>query len=382
MLGASDRTGSLQRSLFREIREGLRALGEADDRGDATDAYLRMRDLDGSLRDLAANARDFHAAVAQLRRENDVDPERFLAYKHALIEYLEEFLEDFLVERSLINTAVAEVLGRGVDRVTALAATGDDSAGLFSDVDLKATWRARWVGLVAWFAPGSDRPTGADDLSAATVGAIKDLLELLRRVSESARRPITRASELVVLARWFHRLPDDDSADVLFDAAFGLGRPVHLAEEDPDPERTNPSTSWWDAEPVDVSVTLREHGKLPSPGRPGRAEDFSVTKAQLAAEHEAARRGRIEAAARLVARPIEGRTLSEPEVSVLLELLDRAAHQRPVGNQPGPTAPVVVEGAAARLVADPDGMVVRTTRGALALDDHRLEVAPAESADR
>lgn len=378
VLGASDSAGSLQRTLFRDIRDNLAALGPAVDEADAETVYLRLRDLDGSLRDLAANARDFHAAVAQLRREHDVDPERFLAYKHLLIDYLDQFLEHLLTQRALIRAAVDEVSSRGVDRMVALAAAGDDSAGLFATVDLEATWRARWDGLAGWFAARSDGPAGADDLAAATTGAIRDLLALLRRLTESARRPITRASELVVLARWFRRLPDDAEAAELFDAAFGLGRPRHLSQVEVDPERTPSATSWWTAPPVEVPVTLREHGRRASPGRPGKAVDFAATKARLAAEHRAARAARAEAAARLVARPIEGRTLSDAELAVLLELLDRAAHQRPVGSAPSAPAPaIVIEGASAVLRADPAGMEVRTGRGTLTLHGHRLLIEPA-----
>jgi uncharacterized protein (TIGR02677 family) len=331
-----------------------------------------MRDLDASLHDLARNARDFHAAVAQLRREHDVDPERFLAYKHLLIDYLEQFLEHLAVQRSLIARAAAEVSDRGVDRLAKLAAAGDDSGGLFVEDDLVSAWRGRWLGLVGWFAlTGADR-SGADDLEAATTGAIRDLLALLRRVTESARRPITRASELVVLARWFRSLPDDRAAAELFDASFGLGRPLHLAESELDPEGTPASVSWWDAPPVPVSVTLREHGRRASPGRPAPATDYRLTKERLLAEHRAAQAARAEAAARLGARPIEGRILSSAEMEVFLQILDRAAHQRSTRPEDEATGEVVVEGLSARLEPSDLGMTVRTASGSLTVDGYRL----------
>ncbi|HXH56232.1 TIGR02677 family protein [Iamia sp.] len=374
VLDASDQSGSLQRTLFRDIRENLQELAGALDRRDPERAYLRLRDLDGSLRDLAANARDFHAAVAQLRREHDVAPDRFLAYKDLLITYLEQFLEHLVAQRALVVRAVQAVEERGIDRLVELAAAGDDSAGLFDDGDRAELWRERWDGLAGWFVAPPRGAAGADDLIGATTAAISDLLSLLRQVTESARRPITRASELVVLARWFRRLGTDAEAAELFDAAFGLGRPLHLGGADDDPETTPAATSWWDATPVPVPVTLREHGRRPSSGRSGHAADFSAHKARLAAEHRAAQAARAEAAARLRARPVEGRVLSDPELAVLFELLDRAAHQRPVGDAPGHDAPVVIEGTAARLEPDPDGMAVRSRRGTLTLSDHRLVV--------
>jgi uncharacterized protein (TIGR02677 family) len=99
VLGAAERAGSLQRALFRDIGENLDALGAAVDADDATATYLGHRDLGGALNDLAANARDFYARMAELRREHALAPERFLAYKHLLIDYLEKFLDDLFCYR-------------------------------------------------------------------------------------------------------------------------------------------------------------------------------------------------------------------------------------------------------------------------------------------
>jgi len=85
VLGAAELAGSLQRSMFRNIRENPNALTPAVDATDSTATCLRMRSLDGALRDLAASASDFHSTVAELRRETELAPERFLAYKHLLI---------------------------------------------------------------------------------------------------------------------------------------------------------------------------------------------------------------------------------------------------------------------------------------------------------
>jgi uncharacterized protein (TIGR02677 family) len=380
VLDADDQQGSLQRTLLRDIRDGLAQLTAAIDGGDAEAVYLRLRDLDGALQDLASNARAFHASVTQLRREHDVDPDRFLAYKHLLIDYLEQFLEHLTTQREQVARAVEAVEQRGVERMVALAAAGDDSAGLFGDGDREEIWRRRWAGLAAWFVRAPGAPSGADDLEAATISAIRDLLSMLRRVVESSRRPITRASELVTMARWFRRLTSDEEAAELFDAAFGLGRPLHLSGHPNEVEPPSPTASWRSTPPVLVPLTLREHGRRPSPGRPAPAVDYRKEKARLAAEHAALQEARARAAAQLVARPIEGRVLSDPEVGVLFELLDRAAHRRAVGAAAADLAPVVIEGAAAVLVGDPVGMVLQTRRGTLTLEAHRIEVGPAGGA--
>jgi uncharacterized protein (TIGR02677 family) len=372
VLGAAEQQGSLQRALFRDIRENLDALAHAVDAGDATATYLRLRDLDGALRDLAANARDFHATMAELRREHELAPERFLAYKHLLIDYLQQFLDDLFRYRTQIGAQVAAIEHRGVDRLVGLAAEGDDSAGLFGDLDLAARWRDRWAGLTAWFrADRGNRSAGAEELAAATTTAIRDLMAFLRKLTESATRPITRASELIHLARWFGRCEPDD-AHRLFDAAFGLAPPHHLGQEEDDPDRAPAATSWWDAPPVDVPVTLREYGRRAPAPPPAAAADYREAKARLAAEHREHRAARVEAAARLTARPIDDRLLTPGELSLLLELLDRALHQRPLDGE----FKVDVEAEGVRLIlATANGAtVVATTAGTLTLPGVELEV--------
>ena len=372
VLGAAEHAGSLQRALFRDIRENLDALAGAVDAGDATAAYLRLRDLDGALRDLAANAREFHATMAELRREHELAAERFLAYKHLLIEYLQQFLDDLLRYRVQIARQITAVEQRGLDRVVELAAAGDDSAGVFVDHDLAARWRDRWAGLARWFrAEPSQATAGADDLAAATTAAIRDLVSFLRKLTESATRPITRASELLHLARWFARC-EPDEAHRLFDAAFGLAPPHHLHQGEDDPDRTPASASWWDAPPVTVPVTLREYGRRAPAPPPSAAVDYREAKARLAAEHRERRAARVEAAARLTARPLQGRALTPGEFALLLELVERGLHQRPLTGE----FKVEVEAEGVRLIlATSDASTpVRTDAGTLTFTGVELEV--------
>lgn len=381
VLGADDQQGSLQRTLLRDIREGLAQLAVAIEAGDADVVYLRLRDLDGALRDLAANARDFHASIALLRREHDVDPERFAAYKHLLIDYLEQFLSHLSTQREHVAKAVRRVEELGIDRMVGLAAEGDDSAGFFDNSDRQDLWRRRWSGLASWFVSRPGQRSGADDLEAATTAAIRELLNLLRRVVESSRRPITRASELIHMARWFRRLDSDDAAAELFDAAFGLGQPLHLGGQPTSAAMSDLpdlSTSWLTAPPVSVPVTLRERGRRPGPGRPAPVADYRLAKEKLSAEHAEHQAARARAAAQLTARPIEGRTLSDAELGVFFELLDRALHRRPVGGAPGDTTAVMIEGASATLRPDSGGMVISTRRGTMTIEGHRLEVVRTE----
>lgn len=375
VLGAAEKSGSLQRALFRDIRENLEALAVAIDAADATATYLRLRELDGALTDLAANAREFHASMAHLRQERELVPETFLAYKHLMIDYLQQFLDDLIRFRLQIAQRVNSVESRGLERLGELAAAGDDSAGIFGREDLSGLWLQRWAGLASWFRPERHREqTGVEDLHSATTIAIRDLMTFLRKLTESATRPITRASELIHLARWFLR-SDAPEAHLLFDAAFGLSTPHHIDILHADPELISPSTSWWDAEPVDVPVTLRLYGRASPAPPPQSALDFSATRRHLAEQHERRRTERLNAATRLAARPLDGRSLSHGEFSLLLELLNRCLHQRPLEG----AFKVAVEAEGVRLIlASSDSTaVIATQAGTLTLENATLEVQPA-----
>jgi uncharacterized protein (TIGR02677 family) len=196
-------------------------------------------------------------------------------------------------------------------------------------------------------------------------------MAFLRKLTESATRPITRASELIHLARWFAR-SEPDEAHRLFDAAFGLAAPHHLGQGEADPEHTPAATSWWAAPPVEVPVTLREYGRRAPAPPPASAVDYRVAKARLASEHRQRRAARVDAAARLTARPIGGRRLTAGEFSLLLELLDRALHQRTLAGE----FKVEVEAEGLRLILATAAAttVIASGSGTLTLSGVELEV--------
>jgi uncharacterized protein (TIGR02677 family) len=327
VLDAVERSGALQRALFRSLRQDLEALAQAVADGDATAVYLGLRDLDSALVDLAGNARDFYAAMGRLRREDSVDDAVFLAYKDQLITYLQDFHDDLVRNRAVITGQLTRLDAERA-RLLALAAEGDDSGGLFAaGVD----WSGRWAGMLAWFCATPGRPAGIDELGRATTAAIRDLITYLRRLTEAATRPVTRAAELTHLARWFARLESDDEAHELFDVAVGLGRPLHVGVDHPDPDVVAATASWWDAAAVPVPVTVRNHGRNATPGRTPRRVDYTAGGARLAVEQERRHGERAHAARRLRHLRLDRDQLSAEEWSLLLRLIDEALHARTVG---------------------------------------------------
>jgi uncharacterized protein (TIGR02677 family) len=243
VLAAVETAGGLRARLFEGMRRNLELLLEAVRAGDAGGVYGLLRSLDTDLRDLTRSAQDFSTRLAELTRGADLDAAVFLDCKELLLSYLSTFSDDLYRYRRRMAVTAAAIAAEGVDRLVELAAAGDDgaAAALGLGSDLRASWQSRWTGLEGWLTPADGRPSGLEELFAATTQAVGDVLAQIRRLSEADSRPVDRTSELVALARWFHRCDRDADAHALFDAAFGLGRTPRVSGLPPDPTRDRPA---------------------------------------------------------------------------------------------------------------------------------------------
>lgn len=225
VLSASIDEANLSRLVFPDILADLTALAAANVAGDTEEVYRKLIRLDRVLADMAERAARFYLMLGDLSRSNDTRPEIFLAHKDALLSHLREFHLELQRFTPLLRRAIDEVEATGLDRMIDAAADADER--LFrSPQERLDDWRHRWQGMRAWFAaPGHDRQSEADRLGEATVGAISDVLALLRRVTEARRTGVSRESQLRHLAVWFAASPTEEAAHALFEAAFGLGAP-------------------------------------------------------------------------------------------------------------------------------------------------------------
>lgn len=330
VLGATAESGALQRTMFRQVRTTLTDLAAAVAARDAAGVYLHLRALDLALAQLATNAREFYATINRIAREERLDDHVFLLYKDQLIAYLQSFHDDLVRNRSLIAGQLAELDRDRRRELLQLAEQGDDSAGPFTrGVD----WAQRWDGMLDWFVPGRSERLEVDALSGATTVAIRELLTLLRRLTEQATRPVNRASELRETAAWFARCESDAEAHTLFDAAFGLSPVEHVGLAVADPDASGRFPSWWEVPPVDVPLSLRTYGRKPARGATAKRHDYSAAKAVLAREREAEADRRAAATARLLAVDLSDARVGPAEWPTLLTWLDQALAERPAGHR-------------------------------------------------
>lgn len=379
VLSASMDDSGLSRLVFADLLADLSALADANVAGDAEEVYRKLNRLDRALNDIAERTARFYHMLGDLSRINDVRPEVFLAHKDALLAHLRDFHDELQRYSPRLREAVEAAERTGLERLIEAAAEADER--LFrTPTERVEDWRRRWSGLRSWLAPpDEDQISEADRLADATIGAIGDVLALLRRVTEARRGGVSRESQLRHLAAWFTAVGSEEAAHALFDAAFGLGAPRHVNVAYDDPESIANRRSWWEAPAVELSRTLVETGRESGSrnGTPARLDLAEAGRARLRRDRLADERRMTEAAADLVRIDLASDVLDDAQVAVLLRLLDLALAARTAGRAPVHVA-AAAHGVRLQLTLRPDTYTTVTTKhGRLHIDGYAVEATPA-----
>ncbi|WP_344560882.1 TIGR02677 family protein [Streptomyces axinellae] len=353
---ALGRRGALQAVALHDIVTQLRALLSlaGQDAPDPAKTYLTLDGLTSRFTALAENARAFMGSLQRTIDLHGVEVEAFLAYKDQLIHYLERFVQDLITLGSTVARLITQLDREDgacpdspsrVDPLLRIAAGREAADAAPEEAERAfdaayARWTDRWQGLAAWFLSQDGRPAQARLLRTRALGAIPQLLAVVRTLNERRAGRSDRSADFRTLARWFAEAPDDAARHRLWRTAFGLYPARHLsvdadtlAARTADP--TPPSTPWARAEPLRISPQLRRTGSYERRGKARRVEDRSPARRQLAeraakeAEQLAAARARLATGGRQIRLSDLGE-LDPDAFALFLQLLgDALATWRP-----------------------------------------------------
>lgn len=402
VLGAADSAREISRQMLALVARGLAELAdllEQPGSPDIAEAGDRVGTLFVQFAEFADSVRDFYAYLGTVLSRYDLDSADYTGFKELLLDYVESITE----EVSLLAPRVAADLRRCEPHLpTLLTALDAADPGLTGLAEISPGTRiqrgpgrdlADWEALRGWFEGGDDTPSEVDQLRAATLRALQSLLANAKRMIRASGGEVSRRRDLLRLARWFDEA-DENAAEDLFAAAFGLYGARHLSYALSPDVPVPASASWWHGPDVDVPVSLRERGSRAARGRTAGAEDHTEQKKHLVEQAATAARAREAAAAELrAAGPrLDGIRLSSAGLSLLLELLasalGAASTRRPAGGD-GTRAAVLVTGAYA-VAKDVDlaltvshaaghRLVLRSPSGDLRLDDLNLLLSAAST---
>ncbi|MDJ0380158.1 TIGR02677 family protein [Streptomyces sp. G-G2] len=397
---ALGRRGALQAVALHDIVTQLRALLvlAAEAEPDPAKTHLALDGLASRFGALADNARAFMGSLQRTIDLHDVGEEVFLAYKDQLIQYLERFIQDLITLGGRIARLILELEESGRIGPLLHAAAAREAAdatpqeAAYAEQAAYERWAGRWAGLAAWFLSRDGRESQARLLRGRALGAVPQLLAVVRSLNERRSGRSDRSADFRTLARWFAEANDDDARHRLWRTAFGLYPARHLTVDAetlaarlarPDPA----STPWADAAPLRISAQLRRTGSYERRGKPRKVEDRAEARRRLA---EVAVKQAAEIAAARARLVTDGVTrlsglgeLDPVSFRLFLQLLgDALATWRP-----GMTHTVATSNDGSmeiRLTALADGSSaeVRTPGGVLRGPDHTIEILDlAEGSD-
>lgn len=264
---------------------------------------------------------DFYAYLSGVLTRYDLAGEEYAQFKGLLLDYVDLIGAD-------VNRNAPEILTRLrillelVDRVLSnLPSLPVVSGDVLVIERLPGRTRSDWEQLAAWYGD-SDSRSGPDQLRAAARQALGQLIANARRMLTASGTGLSRRADLLRLATWFHGA-DSETAHRLYDAAFGCYPARHLLFGPDEPDLSvGPATSWWDATPVSVPVSLRERGDRTARGRSSRVPDPGADAERLLASARERSEARRAAAAELLAAGALHRSrLSRAARDLLLEKL-------------------------------------------------------------
>ena len=376
-------------SLNEAIGQVLRAVegptgSQPDDDDAGTGTALRLEAalsaIGGYLDQLRSAAGDFYEALASLNQEDVTQNDVFLVSRQRIVMVLDEFVRQ--TENSLepARQRAARLLQVGHARVAEQAV---DAAGLFNP-DRKPQWIADEVAklemLDGWLATGG----AIDGMVGDALEAIRTLLGAIERRFHAHARGSDLAADFRQLARMLHVQTDEQQAQQVFAAAFGMWSARHPRR--PDFAEAPESTDGVGRTRVEVSTTLRRF----EPGRARRSAprlipDTSAAK-QLKLAAEAVELARLEQVCRelLTEEPVgleyfDG--LSLQHAAVLIDLIEQAMDAFDPAEGSGWAANALCE---LRLwpVAPAWVVALRFDEGVLRTYDLRVHITSAYPADR
>lgn len=259
---------------------------------------------------------DFYAHLADVLARLDLSQDEFDRLKTMLLDYVDLLDGDVTRHTPVIAARLGTLLAPLDPLLAALpGAPVPDGTPV-----ARSAGRTRddWEELAAWYAADA----GPRRLREAAGRALSRLLGHARQRLAPAGAGGSRRADLLTLAGRFAE-SSDTQAHRLFAASFAAypSRHLLLGPDEPDP-RIGAGTSWWDADPVPVPVSLRERGDRSPRGHSARVPDPTPDRKRITALARADADARRAAAAELAAAgDLNGTTVSATARELLLDRL-------------------------------------------------------------
>lgn len=318
------------RDVARELLGGMvetldRILNRLNGPAEAVDADALAADVTtvfSSQQLFSDSVRDFYAYLHQVLSRYDLIGDEYARFKDLLLTYVDLITAD-VARHAPAVTERLERLGPHLEQLLAILAGLPTLTNADGSPAERQPGRVAgdWGDFASWYGGHRGR-SGPQQLRNAANQALGQLLTNAKRMLAAAGTGVSRRADLLRLAQWFTSC-DDEQSHRLYAATFG-GYPARhlLGGPEEDRPRAGALTSWWDADPVDVPVSLRERGDRSTRGRTSPVPDPGLDRELLLAEARAeAERDRAAAAELIAAGGLHGAKVTPAARDMLLDRL-------------------------------------------------------------
>lgn len=276
ILAATDGAREVSRELLGVIAEQLdRVIRGVEPGGTSTrdDLAAAVTTVFNNHRSFVGSLSDFYGYLTTVLSRFDLVGEDYLDLKVILLNYVELIRADVQRFAPVISERLTRLEPLIPDIVEILQSR--PTLNIDGDVERSPGLAASdWTELSRWYI-GTELNSGPARLRLATDRALGQLLLNAKRIISDVGSGMSRRDDLLRLAATFSTL-DEESAHRLFADTFGAYSWRHVLLGDREAVPVPAHTSWWDAEPVDVPVSLRERGDRKAHGRTSAIPDMKM----------------------------------------------------------------------------------------------------------
>ncbi|KQO98339.1 DUF2397 domain-containing protein [Leifsonia sp. Leaf264] len=300
ILAAADGAREVARELLGVISDQLAALLESFRDGrdpDTGEIAAAVTSVFNNHRVFHSSLRDFYGYLNTVITRFDLVGDDYMDLKTILMGYVDLIGADVRRNWPAIHRTLAELephFDLIIDKLNAWQTLTDENIE-------RAAGRSRveWEELSRWY-NGEEETSGPASLRNATDQALNQLIVNARRIISNAGSGVSRRGDLLRLAVQFDSAEPED-AHTLFADSFGLYSWRHLLYGETQTVQPIASTSWLNAPPVDIAVSLRERGDRSARGRTSPIPDTDMYDQLTMKEAEEKESRRRMAAAELIA---------------------------------------------------------------------------------
>lgn len=218
------KVASLEPRLFERISNGIKKLVDIYNLNEEQ-IYNLWLDINNDFKNLNEHYQDFLKKFHEVKTEELLQSEAFLEFKSSVINYINDFINSYIKNSTLIKKNLLEINDDKVkylmDSLISYQKKVPKLSLEFDYEKLQKVNHGKWMSLVKWFIGGTAQSEG-ERLLEATQRVIQKIYKYAASLIELHGNMINRKEEYKHICNLFDKLDDINEAHKLSSSIFGV----------------------------------------------------------------------------------------------------------------------------------------------------------------